>query len=199
MHEFNLIFTVITIIVIMGVLQGSCAYLIWVERKLAAYVQDRIGPNRVGPFGLLQPIADGLKFLLKEDVIPSRVDKVLFLAAPAIAVGTATFAFAVVPFGQTSVPLNPPVVARAADPSAWELFDQSLAAYQKSFQFVIAPGIDIGILFTFADRQPGRVRHHPRRLGFEQQVQLPRRAALQRPDHQLRNPDGHGRARRRAV
>lgn len=151
MHEFNLVFTVITIVVIMGVLQGSCAYLIWVERKIAAYVQDRIGPNRVGPFGLLQPIADGLKFLLKEDVIPSRVDKVLFLAAPAVAVGTATLAFAIVPFGPTSVPLNPPALARtAATEEAWQKFDASLAAYQQSYQFVIAPGIDIGILFAFA-------------------------------------------------
>lgn len=151
MHEFDLVFTVITIVVMMGVLQGSCAYLIWVERKIAAYVQDRIGPNRVGPFGLLQPIADGLKFLLKEDVIPARVDKVLFLAAPAIAVGTATLAFAIVPFGPTSVPLNPPVVARSAETeTAWQAFDASLAAYQQTYQFVIAPGIDIGILFTFA-------------------------------------------------
>src|SRR5262245_39708979 len=136
MHEFNLIYTLITIVVIMGVLQGSCAYLIWVERKIAAYVQDRIGPNRVGPFGLLQPIADGLKFLLKEDVIPSRVDKVLYLAATAVAVGTATLAFAIVPFGPTSVPLNPPVVARsAANEEAWKAFEQSVDAYKQSYQF----------------------------------------------------------------
>ena len=54
----------------MGVIQGTCAYLILLERKIAAWAQDRIGPNRVGPFGLLQPIADGLKFLLKEEIIP---------------------------------------------------------------------------------------------------------------------------------
>lgn len=133
-------YTVLTIIVVMGVLQGVCAYLIWVERKISAYMQDRIGPNRVGPFGLLQPIVDGLKFLFKEDIIPNYVDKVLFLAAPAIAICTATFAFAVVPFGRTTAPPGP------SDPN----FAQHLAEYRDSYQFVIAPGIDIGIVFIFA-------------------------------------------------
>ena len=59
----------------------SCAYLILLERKLSAWMQDRIGPNRVGPFGLLQPLADGLKFLLKEDLIPAHVDKFLYPAS----------------------------------------------------------------------------------------------------------------------
>src|SRR5438094_5354561 len=90
--------TIILIAIVMGVLQGTCAYLILLERKLAAWVQDRIGPNRVGPGGLLQPIADALKFLFKEDIIPSHVDKLFYLLAPAIAVSTATLAFAVVPF-----------------------------------------------------------------------------------------------------
>jgi NADH-quinone oxidoreductase subunit H len=134
MHEFNFLYAIITIAVILGVIQGACAYLILVERKISAYVQDRIGPNRVGPFGLLQPIVDGVKFLLKEDVIPARVDIILFLAAPAIAFSAALLAFAVVPFGPTSVP------ADYASP----------AEYQKSYQFVIAPDVDIGILFIFA-------------------------------------------------
>src|SRR5438552_3127520 len=133
MHAFNPLYTILTIIVIMGALQGTCAYLIYVERKICAYMQDRIGPNRVGPLGLLQPIADGLKFLFKEDIIPNYVDKVLFLAAPAIAICTATFAFAVVPFGRTTVPPSP----LAAD------YAQRLAEYRDSYQFVIAPGIDI--------------------------------------------------------
>jgi NADH-quinone oxidoreductase subunit H len=117
--------TIITIAVLMGVLQGACAYLVFMERKVAAWMQDRIGPNRVGPRGLLQPVADGLKFLFKEDVIPGHVDRLLFLLAPCVAMGTATLAFAVVPFGPTSA--NP-----------------------DEFQFVIAPNVDIGILFVFA-------------------------------------------------
>ena len=75
--------------------------LIFVERKVAAWVQDRHGPNRVGPAGLLQSVADGLKFLLKEDVIPSHVDRKLFVLAPCVALVTAMLAFAVVPFGPT--------------------------------------------------------------------------------------------------
>ncbi len=126
MPEFNLLYTLITIVVMMGVLQGTCAYLIMVERKVCAWMQDRIGPNRVGPYGLLQPIADGLKFLLKEDIIPDHVDKFLYLLAPTVSVGTALLAFAVVPFGPTDV------------------------AHPSSYQFVIAPGIDIGIVFVFA-------------------------------------------------
>ena len=58
---------------------GACSYAIWLERKLAAWIQDRVGPNRVGWAGLLQPIADGAKFLLKEDIIPAHVDKFLFV------------------------------------------------------------------------------------------------------------------------
>ncbi|HEY3966586.1 MAG TPA: NADH-quinone oxidoreductase subunit H, partial [Planctomycetaceae bacterium] len=63
------------------VLQGAVAYLVLVERKVAAYIQDRLGPNRVGPWGLLQPLADGAKFILKEEIIPAGADKVLFLIA----------------------------------------------------------------------------------------------------------------------
>src|SRR2546430_5737916 len=91
-------------LVLIHILLGAVAYTVWLERKVVGRMQNRWGPNRVGPFGLLQPIADGVKFLLKEDIIPSHVDKVFFLVAPAIAVGTATFAFAAVPFGPTDGP-----------------------------------------------------------------------------------------------
>src|SRR5712691_1815728 len=101
MHDFNLIETLLTIAAVLGVILGTCAMLIYVERKIAGYVQDRLGPNRVGPAGLLQSVADGLKFLLKEDVIPSHVDKKLFVLAPCVSLVTAMLAFAVVPFGPT--------------------------------------------------------------------------------------------------
>src|SRR5438552_11771620 len=133
MHAFNPLYTILTIIVIMGALQGTCAYLIYVERKICAYMQDRIGPNRVGPLGLLQPIADGLKFLFKEDIIPDYVDKVLFMAAPCIAIGTATLAFAVVPFGRTVPPPVSP--APLAAPAEIDAYEQVQAEYQNSYQF----------------------------------------------------------------
>ncbi|EFL50121.1 NADH dehydrogenase (quinone) [Solidesulfovibrio fructosivorans JJ]] len=85
--------------IVLAVVFGLAAYMILLERKLLGRMQVRYGPNRVGLFGLLQPIADGLKMLLKEDIIPDGVDRRIFLVAPAIVAGTALFAFAVVPFG----------------------------------------------------------------------------------------------------
>src|SRR5262245_63421615 len=102
--QFNFLFTIISIVVILGAVLGTCAYLILLERKIAAWTQDRLGPNRVGPWGLLQPIADGIKFVLKEQVIPSHVDRIFYLLGPAVAIGTATLAIAVVPFGPTTPP-----------------------------------------------------------------------------------------------
>src|SRR3984893_14135298 len=109
-----IVVTLITIVLVMGVMLGTCAYLIWVERKIAAYVQDRIGPNRVGPAGLLQPIADGLKFLFKEDIIPAQVDKLIFLGARCRPGSTARFAFVVVPSGPTIAPPKVPEPPAAA-------------------------------------------------------------------------------------
>src|SRR5436309_7035082 len=108
MHDFNLLYAVLTIIAVLAVIPAVCGFLIYVERKVAAYVQDRLGPNRVGPAGLLQSLADGLKFILKEEIVPDHVDKFLFILAPALAVGTALIAFAVVPFGHTMAPPEPP-------------------------------------------------------------------------------------------
>lgn len=75
------------------------AYGILLERKIASWAQDRIGPNRVGPFGLLQPIADGLKFMMKEDYTPGNVDKSLFSLGPMLAVIPALIGWAVIPWG----------------------------------------------------------------------------------------------------
>ena len=91
--------SVILAVVLIGVLQGVVAYCIYFERKIAAWIQDRYGPNRVGPLGLFQPIADGLKFVFKEDVLPAHVDKGLFLLAPTIAFVVAFIGFAAIPWG----------------------------------------------------------------------------------------------------
>jgi len=81
------------------VILTAVAYAIWLERKIAAWTQDRFGPNRVGPFGLLQPVADGLKFVLKEDIIPWNVDRAIFILAPCFALIVGLLGFAVIPFG----------------------------------------------------------------------------------------------------
>lgn len=117
----------IKIALVIGASQAAVAYLVLIERKAAAYLQDRLGPNRVGPWGLFQPIADGLKFILKEELVPAGADRVLFLLAPVVILATATFAFATIPFGYV-------IPWPGADPIA----------------LTIAPDVDIGLLFVFA-------------------------------------------------
>jgi NADH-quinone oxidoreductase subunit H len=96
--QVQLVFSILVIAVLLHVFLGACAYSIMLERKLSAWMQDRVGPNRVGPKGLFQPLADGLKFLLKEDYTPLGVDKALFTMAPGLIMLPAMIGFAVVPF-----------------------------------------------------------------------------------------------------
>jgi NADH-quinone oxidoreductase subunit H len=95
------VFLLLKILIITHVLLGAVAYTVWLERKVIGRMQNRWGPTRVGPFGLLQPIADGLKFIVKEDMLPPGVNKPLFVAAPLIAVALALTSLAVIPFGET--------------------------------------------------------------------------------------------------
>ena len=99
-----IIYTILAAIkvgLVIGLLLLVIAYLIWVERKVMAHMQVRLGPMRVGWHGLLQPIADGLKLIFKEDIIPTHASKVLFVLAPVIATVPALMTFAVIPFGDT--------------------------------------------------------------------------------------------------
>ncbi len=86
--------------VVLVVLLLVAAYLVLIERKLLARLQIRYGPNRAGPFGLFQPIADGIKLIAKEDIVPEMADRMIFLLAPAVVTVTALLMFAVVPFGE---------------------------------------------------------------------------------------------------
>lgn len=151
MPPFDPTTTAIMIVGLMAGVLGLCGYLTLSERKVSAWMQDRLGPNRVGPGGLLQPLADGGKFFLKEEVIPSHVDRVFYLLAPAVAVGTALLALAVVPFGATT-PAPDPVPAQITPDgiSPVARFEQNQQAYRDSFNFVLNPGLDIGVLYIFA-------------------------------------------------
>src|SRR3984885_3761290 len=107
-----IIVSVIKSVIVLGVLLTAVAYTVWLERKVVGRMQNRWGPTRVGPFGLLQPAADGLKFLFKEDLTPPHVYKPLFLAAPMMALIFALTSISVIPFGNsitlwgTSIPLQ---------------------------------------------------------------------------------------------
>src|SRR6516164_1252065 len=94
-----IIVSVIKIVLAMIVLLTAVAYSVWLERKVVGHMQNRWGPTRVGPFGLLQPLADGIKFILKEDLTPPYVYKPLFIAAPMIAVVCALTSISVIPIG----------------------------------------------------------------------------------------------------
>lgn len=91
----------IQILIVLFVILTLVAYLVYVERKVSAFMQARLGPMRVGPWGLLQPAADGLKLLLKEDIIPLKADRVVFALAPIISVVSALVVLAVIPWGAT--------------------------------------------------------------------------------------------------
>lgn len=96
------------IVAFFGVFPGIVAYMVWAERKVAARFQDRIGPNRVGPLGLLQPIADALKLITKENIVPKAADQFVHLLAPVLILISAFLVLAVIPFGIGLAPVNLP-------------------------------------------------------------------------------------------
>jgi NADH-quinone oxidoreductase subunit H len=100
------VWTLVKIILVVIPILLSVAYLTLWERKMIGYMHGRIGPNRVGPFGLLQPIADGVKLILKEIIIPSQASKVLYLIGPVMTIMPAMAAWAVIPFGPETVLAN---------------------------------------------------------------------------------------------
>ena len=96
-----LLLTVVKVAVVLMILLTAIAYLVWLERKVVAHIQSRWGPYLVGPHGLLQPLADGLKFLFKEDIVPSEVDRPVYWLAPFLAFTLAFLSISVIPFGES--------------------------------------------------------------------------------------------------
>ena len=124
---FFLVSSIIKIVVVFTVIMVGVALLTLAERRICAWMQDRLGPNRVGPQGLLQPAADGLKNLLKEETLPAQADKVLFMLAPTMAFVPALLTFAVIPF---ATPL----------PTPWGDVDMVVANLPVGFLYVLAFG-----------------------------------------------------------
>jgi NADH-quinone oxidoreductase subunit H len=94
-----IIVSIVKIALILFILLTAVAYIVWLERKVIGHMQNRWGPTRVGPFGLLQPLADGIKFILKEDLVPTSVHKLLYIAAPMIALVLSLVSISLIPFG----------------------------------------------------------------------------------------------------
>ena len=124
----ELIITIVKIVLLLFIVLTVDAYLTWFERKLVAHIQSRWGPHRVGPHGLLQPLADGLKFLFKEDPTPAGVDKFVYFLAPLLALALALTSIAIIPFG----------------PEPLRLFGREI------YLGIAPPDLNIGILALFA-------------------------------------------------
>jgi NADH-quinone oxidoreductase subunit H len=131
----EVVLAVVKIAVVVGALLLLFSLMTWIERRLLAFMQFRLGPNRTGPHGILQPIADGIKLFFKEEVMPEGANKWGFLAAPVVAVSTALLAVAVLPYG-------PPFTL-----PAWGILPAWL--HGRTLQVQIA-SIDVGLLFIFA-------------------------------------------------
>ena len=152
--------SVIKTVLALAVLLTAVAYTVWLERKVVGHIQNRWGPTRVGPFGLLQPLADGVKFIFKEDLIPPHVYKPLYIAAPMIALIFALTSISLIPVGNwiTVFGIHTPL----------EIVD-----------------VNIGLLIVSGHYIFGRVRRCPRRLVVEQQIFPAGRIARQRSDGEL--------------
>ncbi len=124
----ELVITIVKIVLLLFIVLTVNAYLTWFERKVVAHIQSRWGPHRVGPHGLLQPLADGLKFLFKEDPTPAGADKFVYYLAPLLALTLAMTAIAIIPFG----------------PEPIRLFGHDI------YLGIAPPDLNIGILALFA-------------------------------------------------
>ena len=119
---------VVKVLVVFAATMLGVLVMIYAERRVSAFMQDRVGPNRVGPKGVLQPIADGIKFLMKEDLVPERVDKPIFILAPAILLIPALMTFAVIPFGSSINLFGREIALQVADVNVGILYVLALTS-----------------------------------------------------------------------
>jgi len=139
----NVVIPAVKIAVVLGIVSGGVAYLTLLERKVLGFMQLRLAPRRVGPRGLLQPIADGIKLLLKEDVMPQGADRALFLLAPVLAIIPAFASLAVLPF--------------ASEP--FTIFGYTITPYITD--------VNIGVLYILSITSLGSLRSAAQMISYE--------------------------------
>ena len=128
MDFLGFIIILVKVLVVFAATLLTVLLMIYSERRVSAFMQGRLGPNRVGPQGLLQPIADGIKFLMKEDIIPAGVDKPIFILAPAILLIPALMTFAVIPFGSDIILFGRQIPLQVADVNVGILYVLALTS-----------------------------------------------------------------------
>ena len=173
-----LLIVLVKVLVVFGALMVSVMLMIWFERKVISDMQSRIGPNRAGPFGIAQTLADGIKLFFKEDLIPDKADRFVFKLAPYLTIIPAFLAFAIVPIGGEVTLFGHTFELQLADPP-------------------------MGILFLLAMSGHRRLRDHAGRLVLGLQVPAARVGAGVGPDDLLRggtrHDDRHGRPGHRVA
>jgi NADH-quinone oxidoreductase subunit H len=128
MDLLGFIIILVKVLVVFAATMITVMGMIYAERRVSAFMQGRLGPNRVGPKGLLQPIADGIKFFMKEDLIPSGADKPIFILAPAILLIPALMTFAVIPFGSSITMFGREIALQVADVNVGILYILALTS-----------------------------------------------------------------------
>jgi len=182
-----------------GAVLTTVAYMTWVERRVSAWIQDRRGPNRVGPFGLLQPLADGIKFMFKETILPPHVHKVVYALAPAIVFVPALVTLSVVPFGPALRLFGRDIVMQVADVdvgilvvlalSSMGVYGIALAGWSSNNKYSLMGGLRssaqlisyelplglavVGVLMTSGSLRLSQVVAHQAEHGWNMLWQLP--------------------------
>ena len=161
----------------MSIVMITVATMTYFERKVLGWMQDRMGPMEVGPYGLLQPVADGIKLFFKEDIVPAGANKAMFALAPMLTMVVSMIGFAVIPFGPNMT---------------MDIFGLTIKP------FVVA-GHQYRDLVHPGDCLDRRLRHYPGRLGIQQQILTAGRLARRGSGHQLRVERRAGPRRRRCC